>query len=503
VIPADALVYLETDDLGRTLSAITDGEAFARISAKKPDLSAVHGIKLSIAIMGFQTAEQQVTDDQVIGKIIPQFVAVAETNAWSWQATSFAENKLGEFINQIYGGGIELTVTPKDGGKYFVWTAADGRKAYASVHGSVIYFGNDESAIEKCLAVKRGEAESIAKNSKITTGERLAFGYVSPDGVAQIANIAGVSLAIEASEEGEVQSFVARVLPELVRNSVNEITWIATLAKGRIEDNYSITTKAEVAAIFNETITAAGQPDTSLLENLPADLPSVTLYSVRDPQVALRSMLLVAQKQTDPAAGAILNQYQKLLFEPYGIADVEMFLSAVGQTIVTAKLDKDGDKPGVIARVKDRTRVQQSLLDQLQRPKPETGEPEVEVWKTTDGEISAALVGDIIIIGDSDFVAKCIEIDRMTIGTRLEALRKRFFGFKSVPAATTGTDDAVSGSIVELLGESHDVNAGRNAEFLTETEFTRTGIKRRTVADFGLIGTIIAQFAVEESVRNN
>jgi hypothetical protein len=32
----------------------------------------------------------------------------------------------------------------------------------------------------------------------------------------------------------------------------------------------------------------------------------------------------------------------------------------------------------------------------------------------------------------------------------------------------------------------------------TETSFTKNGIQRRTVSDFGLIGSIIAQLAPEE-----
>src|SRR5436189_6479603 len=100
---------------------------------------------------------------------------------------------------------------PRDDGKFFTWTAKDGRKAFALQQGSLVFFGNDESAIDRCQAVKRGEAESIAKHSKITDDDaRIAFGYVSPECIGQIANTARGSLPMGASAAGEVKACTAR-----------------------------------------------------------------------------------------------------------------------------------------------------------------------------------------------------------------------------------------------------------------------------------------------------
>jgi hypothetical protein len=144
-----------------------------------------------VAVTGFETKEQPVSEENSVLNFTPRFVAVLDTNAWNFQAIKFTEEKLGSFINDVYGGDVLLETSDKPDGKYFVWTANDGRKAYGLVKGSVVFFGNDESSIEKCLAVKRGESDSISKNPKVTNGDRLAFGYVSSDGLAQIANIAG------------------------------------------------------------------------------------------------------------------------------------------------------------------------------------------------------------------------------------------------------------------------------------------------------------------------
>ena len=202
LVPAETLVYLETNDLAAALQPIVDAKPFMEVAKSMPDLSALKGVQLAVAVTGFETSEEKLTDEHSVGRVQPRFVAVADTHAWNSNAVAFAEKKLGGFVAKIYDSEPTVEKTDKHGGKYFTWTATDGRKAFALVIDSIIYFGNDESAIEKCLAVKRGETDSILKTGKIQTAspEVLASGYVSTDGIAQIANLAGLKFASEGLE---------------------------------------------------------------------------------------------------------------------------------------------------------------------------------------------------------------------------------------------------------------------------------------------------------------
>lgn len=498
--PADTLIYLETNDLAAAIQPIIDNKSFAEVAKRKPDLSALRGVQLAVAVTGFETKEEKLTEENSIGRVQPHFAAIADTHAWGWQTRNFAENQLGEFINNVYGGGVNLEVTDKNGGKYYVWTAEDKRKAYAFVQDSLIFFGNDESSIERCLAVKRGEADSILENPKLPAADpnALASGYISTDGVAQIANIAGLAVAAGTGEEEGVKSFIAGVLPKLLRSSVSELTWTAAKTERGIEDKWLISTAPDVTNVFSETLSPSGQPDVTLFEDLPSDLPSVTLYNIKEPQVAWRSLLLVARKQTDPLAGRMIGGFSGILLEPYGVRDVEMFTSAIGPTIVTAKLDADGEKPVLIARIKDRGKVRLSLLREFKPPKPEIGEQGVEVWTTTDGDLSAAYIGDEIILGDTDFVNKCVSTDRMTVQAKQDAILKRFGDIRLGAAVTVGTDSTSAAKIAAVLGGKKSEEARAASSYMTETRFTKNGIERRTVSDFGLIGSIIAQLAPED-----
>ncbi|HXK39794.1 MAG TPA: hypothetical protein VJ837_03100, partial [Candidatus Paceibacterota bacterium] len=409
VIPADALIYLESADLGATLSAVVDNPKFAQLAKSKPDLSVLRGVKVSIAVTGFETSEQSITEENAVLKFRPRFVAVTETNAWSWQTTGFVEDKLGEFVNEAYAGEVELEKTPRNDGQYYVWTSQDGQKAYAFQRGSLVYFGNDESAIERCLAVARGEAESIAKSAKITEGDRLAFGYISPEGVGQIANIAGVTLAMGASEEEEVKSFIATVLPQLLRNSVREITWTATRTDAGIEDRLAVRLDDESAHVFSETLIPANDRSGEIFDFVPAQSSTATRYVIRDPQIAWRSLLLTTKRKTDDTSAALIIAFSGSLFEPYGVEEPEIFLSSVGTPILTVKPTGDDDEVAVIAIVKDAGKIRSSLAKEIDFAAPPEKQFGADFWRSKDGEVGVGLIGETVVAGDIATVLKCLE----------------------------------------------------------------------------------------------
>ncbi len=498
VIPADSLVYLETSDLGKAVAAITENKSFQRLAKTRPDTSALNGMRLAVAVTGFQTSEQPVSDENSVLDFQPRFVAVAETNAWNYQALSFTENKLGEFINETYGGEVVLETSDKHDGKYFVWTAQDGRKTFALVRGSVIFFGNDESAIEKCMAVARGESDGIAKSPMFASlsADSLASGYISTDGVSQIANIAGISLAMSTSEEGEVKSFVARVLPEILRHSVTGITWQASVKDEAvngpgIEDRYSFLTNPEVTKAFNETLGESDFPNSGIEEFVPAEAVSITRYMFKDPQTAWRSTLLTAQKQTDAVSGNLIEAFSGSLFEPYGVENPEQFLGAIGNRILTVRSDSEGENVVVISTVKDSDNLRKSIAKEISFAKVAEKIEGAEVWKSLDGELAFASSDGKFVLGDLETVIKCLT-SRLQ---KLNLLELEYLKEFETPATTLTIAKYIDpeAKLVEILSERHDDRAVLVQRSITTTVFIRDGFRRRTVSDFGLIGSIIEQ----------
>lgn len=498
LVPGETLVYLETNNLAQTLDALTENETFKKLSAQKTDFSVLENVQIAVAVTGFETSEKQITDGQAILNFKPRFVAVAETHAWNWQVLSLVENNLDAFIKQTYGADLKLEKSNQDGGTFFTWTAKDGRKVFAFVLGSLVYFGNDATAIEKALAVKRGEAESFLQNESLARARSsaenaLAFGFISAEGVAQIASLAGVSAAVEASEEAAPRSFIAKVLPQILQKSVREIVWTARKTEQGIEDFYQIQTVPEVSSVLKETLVPASNKQTESAEFLPPEVFSVTRYNLQNPQIAWRSLLLTAAKQTDAVSANILIAFSDSIFVPYGVADSETFLNAIGSDILTARFDAEGEKSIAIAAVKNAEAVKKSLSAEINFKKPAEKQGEAEIWKSEDESLIAAFVGNKLILGEAGTVLQSLQAKQSGLNFTKTGHFQRLFGSGTMVVTFSKEIGSVE-EIVEVMGNTKEIKEKVITTFLTETRFTQNGFERKTISDFGLIGAILEQF---------
>lgn len=497
--PAGALVYLETNDLGKTLEALTESRAFEELARNKTDFSRLENVQFAVAVTGFESSEQQISGEQSILNFKPRFVAIADTHArWNATAVSAAETQIGRVARGAFGDDVKLEKSEKSGAKFFVWTnVRDGRRIFAAVAGGVIYAGNDESVLDECLRIRSGAAESLSKNERLERArqtangnQNIAFGWISEKGVAQIANFAAVSFAVGATESDDARSFIARAAPQIFQQTFGEIVWTAEKTARGIEDKTTISTTNEAAAVFRETFKSA--PPISPIdaaEFLPADVFSVTRYNLENPQTAWRSLLFVAAKRADERDAKILALASNGLLASYGVDDAETFLSAADSEILTARFDADGEKSVSIAAVKNASKIKKSIGEINFQPQPEK-RGNAEIWKSDDGELAAAFVGNKLILGDAESVFKCLDAK---IGGRNFTGNQLFqkFNESRAVAVTVAKDADAAEKIVALLGEAKDENKKTAIVYLTETEFTETGVRRRSVSAFGLIGTIL------------
>ncbi|MBV9216722.1 MAG: hypothetical protein JO053_11150 [Acidobacteria bacterium] len=497
LVPSDTLVYLETNDLGAALQPITDSKPFNEVAKKKPDLSTIKGVQLAVAITGFETSEEKVNEEQAIGKIQPHFVAIADTHAWQFQTTRFAEQKLGAFVADIYDSEPTLEEHEKGGGHYLTWTAKDGRKAFALVKGSLIYFGNDESSIEKSLAVARGEADSIAKTGKVPVSDpdTLASGYVSQDGVAQIANVFALKLAQDASDEGEVQSAIASIVPQLVRKNITDLRWTATKTDQGYEDKWQIGMPAPGAQALAEA-TQLGSSDNDLLNYLVSDYSVISRYNFKNPIAAWAEINAGLKSAVDPTSARMIDEFGNLLFEPFGIGQPSKFLNSVRSNMVTVRCDRDGEEAGLITRLNGSPPPNDFLLPNMKV----TARANLASLEFSSDEGMSAFIDDAVLISGNKTCT-----DRFSAESFLNKTNQEPTGIlKSIarsdaPITTIGRDTALAPAIADMLSEkkSDEAEAEAASAYFTETRFTKVGIERKTTSDFGFIGWIIAQLAEE------
>lgn len=497
-MPADALVYLETKDLGKAVGIITNNPKLKASLAQPPDTSLLDGMEMAISVTGFETTEEQLNEENSVLNFQPRFVAAIETRLWNFQVISFVEEHLGLFISEMYGGEATLETSDKYGGKYFVWSGRNGRKAYGLVVGSLILFGNDESALERCISVKNGNEESILKAQRVPELDGHAVGQISPEGIAQIANLASISLAKRASDEADVQSVVARILPEILRGSVKDVTWVTRATETGVEDTYDISLQPELIKVFRETIVPSKTaPDRNLSSRVAGLGESITRYDLRDPQIAWRSILLSAPTVTDQVGSGLINAFASSLFEPYGIDDPEVFLGSVGSVIHTFKLDAAGEKLIVLAAIKDPAKLKLSLAKELGFQQPPERIEEAESWLSVDKDLRAIISSSNLLIGDPEGTLDLLRRLNSQAGEEQVPYFEPFISSKAL-AATISADRTTAANIVEVIGEKKEGSPEIVSYSYIETRVGQKGVERRTISDFGLIGTIISMLAPEK-----
>lgn len=492
-LPADALIAVATDDLGAALSPVIENAAGNAKSARKPDLSALDGIRIAAAITGFEARETPTGSENSVLDLRPNFVAIIETNAWSWQVNSFVEDRIGELINQVYGGDVGLESYPKADGRYYVWTAPDGRRAFAFVVGSLVFLANDEAALEKALNVRSGLEPPLSFE---TNGEDFAAvrGVVTEAGIGQISNFAAIKLAIESGEDDEVRQFISRALPEAARNAVKEIYWASRVDKTGVEDRYRVVIEPKIAEVLNETLAPGSGEFRDIAVMIPADVPAVTFYNLKDSRIAWRSILLAGQNVSDPLTSRMLPALAGAPFEPYGIADAERFLAAAGGRIATFRIDMEGEKVAATGVNGDITAIRRSLAREVSTAKTVENIGGFTILRSED--YCFAFDGNgRWAVGDCDVIDKAI--GAITAGGNLASAEvfARISGenLNSAAAISFSTRTVNLNAMLFVTGTRESESHSTVERSFTTTKFDRRGIIRSTRSDFGLLGFLLEQ----------
>jgi hypothetical protein len=496
--PAESLIYLETGDLGVALESLTENENFSQNAKIKPDFSMLENAQTAIIVTGFESSAKQLTDNAAILDFKPQFVLIADTH--SWERTNFAlvENQIGHFVSKVYGDSVKLEKSERSGVKFFIWTVEDNRKIYSAVDGNLIYIGNNEATIDKCLAVKRGEAENLLKNESLAQArekggdKKLAFGYISTEGIKQIADFVGVSVAVDAAEEDLTKSFIAKIMPPLLQKTVREISWTAKKTDQGIEDRIYIKPDAAISEVWKETLILNTDNQLKFAEYIPVRVESLTIYRLQNPQIAWRSVLLALADKLENFDGKVWLAASGSFFAPFGVADAETFLSAINPNIVTVRLNSENSEPLAIAEVKDEAKLKSSLFKEFNFNSAPEKIGAASIWKAVDSEQSAAFIDGKVILGNRNDILTCLKVKEnganLTGNQHLLSLLQT-----NALTVTNARDTETTSKIINVLGNGNK-NAGSPSFYMTETRFNSNGIERRTVSDFGLFGTLISQF---------
>src|SRR5215470_6388246 len=196
--PADAIVYVEFNNLAAVAHAIQNSEAWqaaAPITQSKPttqnrftSIAARAGIgplpavlfaraQVALVVVGMNTAEENDTL-----KVRPEVAIIAETHTSRWRTKPAAVAAIKQLADFAYGASMCAERTAD--ADYIECSIPGGeRKIVGAVDGTLVVVGNSDGAVRSCLEVHRGlrpsirtDLELVKVRSSVTTDKTLGFG---------------------------------------------------------------------------------------------------------------------------------------------------------------------------------------------------------------------------------------------------------------------------------------------------------------------------------------
>jgi hypothetical protein len=538
-VPADSIVYIEADSLPEIFSAVTSTDAWrelapaAGVELKQgwggwlPRLVSFTGLgpadaviisrsQVAVTVLGFQAAEES---DTTL-KFSPRAALVAETHTSEWRVKEAIEKLVGDFARRSFGAqAVERREV--DGAAFYVWTEPTGarRKVVAAVYESVAVVGNDESAVQACLDVRRGARPSLAgdeqlKEMRARLGAEgaLAFGYAPRGSAAKAVEVFAPAFVGGMSGESHVQSLLATMLPQLINQTLGSAGWSSRIAQGSVEDQYFLTLPGDMAARLQVPLAPADDADeVGAAAVLPPDTYSLTQYHFRSHEAAWRGLGAVLSAQVDVSRATIITLALEALLKPYGVEEPREFLRACDKEVATAKLDPSSEGKVLVASVRDREALRKQALAHLGRGARAERMGDAELLISSDPERGAAgFAGDYLLMGSEEDVRRCLNarLENRTLqnAAALKAAPHNFFDRPAFALTLTDDRDAAR-SVLSYFARgvgARAANSGqgvleemlaRRGYSVSETRLADGGFEKKTRSAFGLFGETVTRFA--------
>ncbi|HEV7858455.1 MAG TPA: hypothetical protein VGO91_07485 [Pyrinomonadaceae bacterium] len=539
-VPADSIVYLEADSLPLIANGIVKTDAWktlaplagitesagevgwlssfaARTGIGPADVVVLSRAQVAVAVLGLETG-----DAGEALKIRPRIALVAETQTGEGRTRAAVEKLVGDFARRAYGN-PSVKNEEKDGLKFITWTAPEGvRSIVAVVESSVAVIGNDEDAVRACLAVRHNQRPSLSGSQqlaemrgRVSSGDAVAFGYVSPAGASYLLEFAAKAYAGQLSSNTQAQSMAATILPSLANKILGGVGWSTRFVGGAVEDRYFLALQNGIDASLRGPLSSSANATVKESELLPADTYSFSRYNYRDPAAAWRGLNATLSSQVGALEAVFINGVLNQALKPYGIEEPQTFLRAIGPEIVTARLDDSGSSTVTIVEVRDEKALRDFVAQRLgANAKTERiGETLMQVSRDEERGAASFIEGHLLM-GSATNVQRCLaaRAQNQTLANADD--------FQRAARMTTATDDPAS--VVTYTGDETPARAfvnviasqrnmrgrsnnnpainqalGQLTYAVSETRLVQGGFEKRTRSSFGQVGTLATQFAPE------
>lgn len=517
--PADAIVYVELNDLAAVAHAIQKSEAWqaaAPITHSKPPAqnrlmttAARAGIgplpavlfaraQVALVVVDLSTSEEKETL-----KVRPEAAIIAETHTSEWRTKSAAVEAVKHLANFAYGASM---CSERGGDANYIDCSVGGgeRKIVGAVDGTLIVIGNSDNAVRSCLDVRRGvrpsirtDVEMVKVRANVTSDKTLGFGYISPANSAKLFSWAAPLLVGQAPGDEQMEQLLAVSAGKVLRG----VSWTANPSPQGIEDRFLFSLEPGVVSRLQPAFETA-ERDENFWRLVPEGFQSLTIYRNKAPAAAWNSLDAAVSFKLDALPAVLFGSLLRSSLSVYGIENPKEVLPTLSPPLLTLKPSQGAEGSILVARVSDEQKLRHSLVQ--------------EVFKGDKGEILEGLASDpdpkkefaavfadgYVLLGKSENMRAGLVALRQNAADDKKELHE-LAQQSSAPIVTYANDEArVSNFISTLLTlqgrqlSNDDVaklqNVLQRAGFAsTETRLNAFGIERTTRSAFGQFSTFV------------
>ncbi|HET6975705.1 MAG TPA: hypothetical protein VFI24_05255, partial [Pyrinomonadaceae bacterium] len=526
--PADAIVYVEFNNLESVAHAIQQSEAWQATAAitksKTPTqnrflrTAARAGIgplpavlfartQVALVVVGLNTSEE---NDTV--KVRPEVAIIAETHTSRWRTKPAAVEAVKQLADFAYGASMCAERTAD--AEYVECSVAGGdRKIIGAVDGTLVVIGNSDNAVRTCLEVRRGTRPSIHTDpellkvrSSLATENALGFGYISPTNSAKLFSWVAPLLMGKAPGDQQLEQLLAVSAGKVLRG----VAWTASASPHGIEDRFLFSLESGVVSRLQPAFQTA-ERDQDFWKLVPGGFQSLTIYRNKAPAAAWTSLDSAVSFKLDALPAVLFGSLLRSSLSVYGISNPKEALATLDPPLLTLKPSASTEGSILVAHVNDEARLKKSLTEEVFKD----GKGEILAGLTSNPdpqkEFAAVFADGYVLLGKTE---------NMCAG--LSALQQRVADVKdlqhsaqesSAPIVTYANDEPrLNNFILTLLKlqgrqlTSEEVASLQNTLrrvglSSTETRLNSFGIERTTHSAFGQFSTFISLLQPESASR--
>jgi len=427
-VPADALAFIEANDLPAIAAGIEESEGWRKLAAPlgaPPNLlphrwliklARWTGIGSADAVLAARSqvalviSQPQTTQTGTELTIKPLAALLIETHTAPRRMRPALEKHVEEFANRIYG---QPTLTRKqvDGVELAAWSAPDGqRQLVLTVVDTLAIVGNDESIVLNCADVRRGRRAAMNSDPRLAEArQRLGatdsnlFGFIPKAGVKPAIQAWALSRAGNSADA----AVAIQLISNTFGNLIDSFAWTSSFSNSGSEDRCFVALASGVPDQIRNSISPEVRNTEDAFQFVPVDAVSFTSYRFRSADGLWRDLNAVFSSRSDVVAAIAGRPLLRSSLEPYGILDADAFFSAVGPRLELIRVGYEG--PAVlVTEIFDKAALRKVAQLRLgANPKIESV-GEAELMTSTKDNWSAAFLGSYYLMGPADSLRQCL-----------------------------------------------------------------------------------------------